>query len=272
LPRRGLRAAAPLLAAGALLLASCGGGTHVAVPSGPPPKLGPVVFRGSFAPTGTSRLVTNEYATWNPSAPSAVHAADWIVTSGSLFSRNGNGWSGVPDGTSPGPQSSPTNGSAVFRMTTSANDFEDVAVLMRFRNHGLTSTARTPKQPWDGVHVFLRYSSAAQLYYASLNRRDGTVAIKKKVRGGPQEVDGGTYTTLATGHWKVPYGQWQDAEAVVRTVGHDVAISVYVDGHLVVAAVDHGQGGRAPLTKPGRVGIRADNCNFDVSSFVVARI
>ena len=50
------------------------------------------------------------------------------------------------------------------------------------------------------------------------------------------------------------------------------AITVYVDGHLVVAALDHGQGGREPITKPGRVGIRADNCNFEVASFEVAKV
>jgi hypothetical protein len=281
--RRGLRAALPtvvrarlalvIAVAAALAFAACGTApVRHAVPSGPPPELGRTVFTGSFAATGLGGLVTNEYATWNRASAGAVRDDDWIVTSGSLFSRDGFGWSGVPDGTSPGPRSVGSNGSAVFRMTTRPSGFGDVAVRLRFRNLGLTSTTRTPKQAWDGIHVFLRYASPAELYYASLNRRDGTVAVKKKVHGGAHEVDGGTYTTLATGHFAVPYGAWQEAEAVVRDVGHDVAISVYVDGRLVVAALDHGQGGRAPITEPGRVGIRADNCNFEVASFEVAKV
>lgn len=248
-------------------------GSHTSTTlGGPPPPPGALLFDGAFGPaTSRPRLVTNEYARANPHARDAIRSDDWVVTSGSLFERDGVAWSGRPDGVSPGPESHSHTDSAVFRMVTARRSFRDVAVTVRFRNLGLTRTKRTPARPWDGIHMFLRYVSPAELYYASVNRRDGTVTVKKKVRGGNDQIDGGTYTTLATGRRHVPYGEWQTAEAIVRDVGRDVVIDVYVDGRRVVHALDHGQGGRAPLTRPGGTGIRADNCEFEISSFTVTQ-
>lgn len=58
-----------------------------------------------FAPatSGPDRLVTNEYAHWNPRAPDARRSADWDVTSGSLFIRDGVGWSVRRTGRPPTP-------------------------------------------------------------------------------------------------------------------------------------------------------------------------
>src|SRR5438270_13153385 len=49
---------------------------------------------------GPNGLVTNEYATEHPGA--GANSPTWMVTSGSLFRRDGLGWSGPPDTVAPG--------------------------------------------------------------------------------------------------------------------------------------------------------------------------
>ncbi|MEK8172153.1 hypothetical protein NKH77_31475 [Streptomyces sp. M19] len=71
-------------------------------------------------------LVTNEYASRRPGAADARTDPDWLVTSGSLFARWACGWTGVPDGDSPGPDSRRHTGSAVFRLVSRRRDFGDV--------------------------------------------------------------------------------------------------------------------------------------------------
>jgi hypothetical protein len=213
-------------------------------------------------------LLTNEYAYWNPGLLGAVVSPVWEMTSGSLFARSGAGWSGTPDAI--GPNALSTNGtdSAIFRLTTKRADFGDVSVGFALRNDGLSSTAVTPPVDWDGIHIFLRYQSQYSLYYASINRRDNTVAIKKKVPGGPS--NGGTYYTLAVGTHAVPYGAWQQVRATVHNESNgSVTIRLYGDGQQVVAVTDNGAIGGPPITAPGKVGIRGDNCNFQFDDFTV---
>jgi hypothetical protein len=216
---------------------------------------------------GGDGLITNEYAYWNPSDPSSVVSPVWELDSGSLFRRGGAGWTGVPDDRSPDATSSSGNNSAVFRLTTRRSDFGDVSVSFRLRNDGLSSTGSTPPVDWDGVHVFLRYQSEFSLYYASVNRRDGTVVIKKKVPGGPD--NGGTYYELTpyVAH-AVPYGQWQNVTATVRNVTGGVQITLSADGVVLAQAVDRGVGGPA-ITSPGKVGLRGDNANVSIDDFTV---
>lgn len=216
-------------------------------------------------------LITNEYAYWNASHPDAVHSPLWEMTSGSLFARSGAGWSGKPDGKSPDADSSPYNDSAVFRLTTKRSDFGDVAVSFKLRNNSLTSTSRTPAVSWDGIHVFLRYQTQYSLYYASINRRDNTSVLKKKVPGGDE--NGGTYYVLgSSASHTVPYGAWQNVEARIRTKSNgSVTIQLFADGTPVVSATDSGVGG-PPITSAGKVGIRGDNCNFDVDDFTVSQL
>jgi hypothetical protein len=68
----------------------------------------------------------------------------------------------------------------------------------------------------------LRYQSETSLYYASINRRDGTSVIKKKVTGGPD--NGGTYYDLTpyVAH-AVPYsmaGDHRNGEDERGRLGH----------------------------------------------------
>jgi hypothetical protein len=125
----------------------------------------------------------------------------------------------------------------------------------------------TPPVAWDGVHVFLRYQDEESLYYASVDRRDGTTAIKKKIRGGPS--NGGTYVDLATGHHSVPPNVWEHVRATVASTNDGgVAIKLFVDAVLVASAVDSGVGGPA-IVRAGKVGIRGDNAEFEVDGFRV---
>jgi hypothetical protein len=241
-------------------------------PPGPPTAAAAgELFRDPFSeyPDG---LITNEFAHWNPGDGRAKDSALWELTSGSLFAQGGAGWSGVPDDGAPDPASASGNDSCVFRMTTTRADFGDVAVELELLNQGLLTSKRTPQVDWDGVHVFLRYQTEYNLYYASVNRRDNHVVIKKKIPGGPS--NGGTYYNIGSeGRYDVPYGAWQAVRATVRNrPDGSVLIELYADGKRVVSATDDGAVGGPPITHAGKVGIRADNANIKIKNFVVTAL
>lgn len=210
-------------------------------------------------------LITNEYAFWNPSAPDRVVSPLWAMNSGSLFARSNNGWSGVPDDREPNALSTNGTNSAIFRMITNQTGITGAEVTFKLRNEGFSSTASTPPVAWDGVHVMLRYASEESLYYASVNRRDGTTQIKKKVPGGPS--NGGTYYTLASGTFAFTKDAWQNVRATIANQANgSVRIELWANGSLVAAATDAGVGG--PIIASGRVGIRGDNTQFSIDSFL----
>ncbi len=158
----------------------------------------------------------------------------------------------------------------MFRLTTKDADFTNVAVVFDLKLLGLTQTATTPPVDWDGVHVFLRYQNEQSLYYASVDRRDGTTAIKKKVPGGPS--NGGTYYLLGSGRHVVPFGAWDHVRATIAdNADGSVAIKLSVGGKVVASAVDRGTGG-PPITHAGKVGIRGDNAQFNVDAFSVTAL
>jgi hypothetical protein len=205
-------------------------------------------------------LITNETAHWSPTNPSAVYSPIWDQTSGTFYAQGNQGWTGMPDS---------QNNSAVFRVTTQRADFRDVSVSFSLLNQGLTTTARTPAVAWDGLHIFLRYQTEAHLYYASLNRRDNTVIIKKKIPGGPS--NGGTYYNLSPAiPFNVPYNAWQSVKATVKTnPNQSVTIQLFQQGQLLASATDTGAIGGPPITAAGRVGIRGDNANLKFDNFLV---
>lgn len=224
-----------------------------------------------FAPTfpATDTLVTNEYAYWNPQATDAHRSADWEMTSGSLFSRGGRGFTGAIDDRAPNATSTSGTNSAVFRLNTKRADFSDVRVGFDLTMQGFGSTPSTPAQAWDGVHIWLRYQSEESLYYASVARRDGAVVVKKKCPGGPS--NGGTYVTLAsrsTGG-PIPLGvPTPVAASVVTNADGTVSIAASLNGVEIITARDTGVG-CAAITGPGAVGIRGDNAAFEFSGFQV---
>ncbi|MEV7685508.1 hypothetical protein ACFW1F_14020 [Streptomyces bungoensis] len=211
-----------------------------------------------FTPVFTGAgLVTNEYAFRHPHAAGARRCRDWVVTSGSLFTVHGAGWTGVPDTGFTGPDSARSTDSAVFRLVSRRRDFGAVSVTTWVRLQSPVTTARTPAQDWDGAHVWLRYHSPQELYALSFRRRDGSVVIKRKVPArDAKAVDGGDYATLAEARHAFPYGGWHEvtASAVNQLAG--VRLALTIDGRTVLSTVDRTPGS---LLLPGGVGIRADN-------------
>jgi len=234
--------------------------------------LGAVLFADNFnKPNGANSLVTNEYANLNPTDPLAVRSSKWQATSGSLFVKRGTGWTGVPDGCHVDRYSQHCNDSAVFRLHTRRFDFGDVTVSLRLLNHALTTTSRTPARAIDGVHIWLRYQSETELYAVSVNRRDSTVAIKKKCAGGPS--NGGSYYTLAkpVKNEPIPFGVWQQIAVTIRNnADGSVGISLSLDGLPLASATDSGLG-CAPILKTGAIGIRGDNDNFSIDNLAVVK-
>jgi hypothetical protein len=254
------RAASPLaLPLVVALLAAVG----IAVYLGLIAPLGPrAVFTATFP---ASWLITNEYAYEHPLDPRAVQSSQWETTSGSLFARDGGAWTGVPDGSAPDARSSSATDSAVFRLRTRRSDFANVAVSFSLRLQRLLTTPRTPARAYDGVHVWLRYQSHEWLYFASFSRRDGAIVIGKKL----STVGGGRYYDLVRvpGH-PFPLAQWEPVRVTIGSDRHRVLIRVFIAGRRVAAAVDDGTRGPAIL-RPGRVGVRGDNAEFEFRSFRV---
>jgi hypothetical protein len=218
----------------------------------------PAALEDSF--TGPDGLIAAEKS--EPTGPTP-----WDITSGSLFRDRDEGWTGRPDdGYQPGD-----TGSAVFRMVSQERDFADVHVSMRLKVDGLSESDRTPAQTYDGAHIWVRYKSDRELYAVSVDRRDGTMVVKKKCVGGDE--NGGTYYELdrPVVDAPIPFGQWQQVDVSVRDLPDgSVSISASRDGRMF-EAVDHGVG-CAPLRGEGGVGIRGDNADLRFDDIRVVRI
>jgi hypothetical protein len=213
------------------------------------------------------RLITNERAYYDPHLAGVHVSPVWVVTSGSLFGVHGAGWTGVPDDASPNVSSSNGTDSAVFRAVTRRRNFGDVSVSFDLRAAGFVTTARTPATPYDGVHVFLRYQNQRYLYVVSVYRRDGIVAVKEKVPGGP--ANGGTYFTLGEAPYRIPMDKWVPVDVTIVTVAKDaVRIDLSINAHKVLSAMST-PAHVAPILKSGRVGLRGDNCQFYFRDFTV---
>ncbi|GGL17165.1 hypothetical protein [Mangrovihabitans endophyticus] len=234
------------------------------------PPAGESLFAPSFS--RLDGLVTNEFAYWSPTNPTRRDSTDWEMTSGSLFSRSGNGYTGRIDSIQADSTSVNGTNSAIFRLTTRDHSFTDVAVRMNLDVHRFTSTSRTPRRDWDGVHLFLRYKSQYELYYASVARRDGKVLIKKKCRGG--SANGGSYYPVSAEvrDQRVAPDQWTRVGASIRD-NADGSVTITLDrgGRTLATATDRGIG-CAPLRGAGALGIRGDNTEFEFNTFRVTSL
>ena len=227
----------------------------------------PAILLSVTFPHG-KKLITNERAYYDPHAAGARLSPVWMVTSGSLFSDDGSGWTGIPDGVSPNVTSSNGTDSAVFRVVTRRSDFDDVSVAFQLWIAGLVTTPRTPAQSYDGVHVFLRYQNQTHLYVVSVYRRDGVVAVKEKIPGGP--VNGGTYFTLGEARYRMPLKRWVSVNVSIVTLANDeVHIELFINGDKVLSAIST-RSRAAPILAAGRVGLRGDNCQFFFRDFTVS--
>jgi hypothetical protein len=152
-------------------------------------------------------------------------------------------------------------------MVTRRDDFGNVRVRVEFQV--VRFDDRGPRDAFDGLHVFVRYTSPQSLLVVSVCRRDNVAAVKKKVEGG--DTNGGTYYTLASAGSACAVGRWHTADVDVRNVGDGVQVDVRVDGRQVLTAHDAGTGG-APMLASGRVGIRADYVEFLLRRFTVSQL
>ncbi len=226
------------------------------------------VWQPSFAES--RGLVANE-VDGSTSADRVPRSPDWIVTSGSLFSDDGAGWTGRIDGRTPDPQSARATGSAVFRMVSQPT-FRSCVVAFDLRLENRTATRRTPARDYDGVHVFVRYRDAGNLYAVSVARRDGAVVIKRKQAPSSGDVaqdDTANYVTLASEAAPFPLQQWRHVEVAVSDVQGGVRIALSVNGRTLLDVVDQGVDGGQPLVGPGRIGVRGDNTEFRFRAVIV---
>lgn len=243
----------------------------------------------------TDRLVTNEFAYWHGGEAGAHRSSRWEMTSGSLFSHGGWFWTGRPDScaggkTSPNADSSNCTGSAVFRLNTRHRYAGDVSFSLEVKQLDDIHDPRCEQSDscWHGTHLWLRYRSQYDLYYASINRADGRVVIKRKVPCGND--NSGTYVALTS---YIPHDfrtrVWNRYTATIRTA-HDgaVVIELFEQGQRTPIAVGIDRGGKnpgwsrrcttpghypsatyPPIRSAGAVGIRGDFANFEFRDFEV---
>jgi hypothetical protein len=242
--------------------------------------------------------VTNEYGLWHSSSAQAKRSPNWQMTSGSLYSRGGAFWTGVPDScahrSSPDQSSTNCTNSNVFRLRTTRSFAGNLkfSVQVRQLSEIHNGTCDTTDTCWHGTHLWLRYRNEYNLYYASINRADGKVVIKRKVPCGSDNR--GTYVVLGryVPH-DFPTGVFNSYSATVET-GSDGAVTIKLYDSAagstpIVVGVDRGgtnpnwsptcnTPGRysspayPPLTGAGAVGIRGDFANFEFTRFKVTAL
>lgn len=183
----------------------------------------------------------------------------WLLTSGSLYRDQNEGWTGPIDDETE---------SAVFRMVSRERDFDDLDMRLRLRVASFTTTDQTPAQDYDGAHIWVRYRSEFELYAVSVDRRDGSLIVKKKCPGGPS--NGGTYYDLVepTHGAKPPLGVWQNIHVTARDLPNGLVSITAERDSWKLDAVDAGIG-CAPLRGTGAVGVRGDNAELRLDDIAV---
>jgi hypothetical protein len=240
-----------------------------------PSRPGQLLMSDDFKrPNGPNHLIVNEWSYWNPDDRGRVISAAWQMTSGSLFSVGGFGWTGVPDDTSSDRYSQEHTNSQVFRLNTRRSDFGDVVQEVDARINGFTGSANFPAVEWDGVVLWPRYVNEFHLYFAYLLRKDGRVAITKKCPGhvpGGSFYNGGSYFDLASERYLGPtvVGRWYRlASSAQDNPDGSVTIRTFQDGRLVAQATDHGVG-CPPIGGPTQLGVRSDNVDANLTHYRV---
>jgi hypothetical protein len=240
-----------------------------------PQVAGALLFSDDFSrPNGPNRLIVNEWSDWNPDDSARVKSSVWQMTSGSLFSVGGIGWTGVPEDTPPDRYSRQHTDSQVFRLNTARGNFGDVAQELDARIDGFTGSANVPPVDWDGVVLWPRYVNEFHLYFAYLLRKDGHVAITKKCPGhvpGGSLSNGGSYFDLASEHYLGPtvLGRWYRLTSSVQdNPDGSVTIRTFQDERLAAQATDRGLG-CPPIAGPTQLGIRSDNVDANLTHYRV---
>ncbi len=197
---------------------------------------------------GPDGLITNEEEYWG----SGSKNAHWEMTAGQLFRKGNRAYSGID--------------SDIFRLNTKRLDFKDVVISTKLTVVKYYSVS--PAVDWDGVHIWFRYQSQYDLYYASICRRDGKVIFKKKTKGGTE--NGGTYFELSP-YTSVPFPLNKEVLVEIKVQNQSdgsLKMEMFADGKSLLSAVDKNAGSKPPFG-PGAVGIRGDNCEFYFDDFKV---
>jgi hypothetical protein len=257
--------------------------TPAATPSPRPTPTPPLPYK--YANPVSNGLITNEFAFFNAGDAASRNSPDFEMTSGSLYGRGGDFWTGNPASCDPDPTSSNCTNSDVFRLDTKQRYSGNIAVtlaLMQLANI-FNPNCDSNDTCWYGTHIWLRYQNEFNLYYISVNRADGQVVIKRKVPCGPD--NDGTYFVLGS---YVPHSftpnAWSHYRATIQTdPGGSVTLNLYdTDASSVtpvITGTDRGgtnpnwspscttpghfsSAGYPPITNPGGIGIRGDYSNF----------
>ena len=254
-------------------------GTDPESPAGSGDTSGAPLLADTFSSAnGRNSLITNEWAFWNPRDELAVQSPVWNLSSGSLFSADGRGWSGRVDGTAPDRYSESSTGSYVFRLHTKRADFRSVRVEFSARVLSFwQGTDERPGVAWDGLALWPRYVDDTEVYRIYFLRRDGRIAISKKCHGqvpGGGYYAGGTYFSLypETTYAPTQLGHWYRLAGEVRdNPDGSVTVTAFRDGVKVAEATDTGRG-CAPIHGPAKSGIRADNTEFELDDYAVTAL
>jgi hypothetical protein len=158
----------------------------------------------------------------------------------------------------------------LFRLVTRRAD-DDYRAEGTFTIRRTNRTGTPSRNASNGAFLFLRYRDGDHLYVAGI-RVDGQAAIKKK---------NGGYRTMAIrplyegspGAWSrdgnanlIPENRPIAIAAEVRSAGGgSVQIRLFVDGALVLEAVDDGRSFGGPAYPDGRSGVRTDFMDVELS-------
>ena len=241
----------------------------------PAPKPAPTILF-SDPLNGPDRIVTNEFTYYSPGGGCPYTSSTWAMTSGTLFVKNGAGYSGVPTVENQAVCDSTTQtNSAVFRLNTKASSFTNVDVSMDYmavRHIGAPGTS------YDGIHMWVGYQSEYALYAASIFRWDGNLVIKKKVPVAQAQCsdpsnDGCYYDlTMETPHQSLTtVNIWRHADIIFQSATNGtVTITEKIDGQTILQGVDKSING--PAYTSGAVGVRGDNTEFYFKNFTVTKL
>lgn len=198
----------------------------------------------------------------------------WWLNSGAIFEGNDSGgstvhgdlsddspWRSRYAASNPGDTDGGRHPQNVFRLIR-RQIFANPHQEMTFEVRGIQASPSRNRNDTNGVLLLSHYLDGDNLYYAGV-RVDGAAVIKKKRRGG--------YVTLA--YARVYPGSYDRnrrpnliptsqpihlASDTLTNADGSVTVRLFVDGTLVLEAIDRGRSGGPALREAGYVGIRTD--------------
>lgn len=191
-----------------------------------------------------------------------------------LAEKTGDGQLFVTSGTLKWGAGLWTSNSSTFRVITLKDTFTDVAINMKVRMVRWVASGSA----YDGFHLFARYRSQYHLYAISVFRRDQTATLKKKCPGGVGDINDphGTYYDFTSVPCPYVLGTWYDVQVLCKNDASDtMKLTLNVNGKLITTYSDNGRSKAGvahictQIMRGGAVGIRTDNCEWEVKDFAV---